>query len=121
MRENKTNGWIAAFKFLPLILFACLVIVFKLDLLLAAPIATFCAVAVYMIVQKSGFETAFNKCIESAKHIVLIFFILMFAYGVAECFMATGVGASPIEMTRSATYWPSMRGLRGGAGRGARS
>ncbi len=98
MRENRTNGWVSVFKFLPLILFACLVIVFKLDLLLAAPIATFCAVAVYMIVQKSGFETAFNKCIESAKHIVLIFFILMFAYGVAECFMATGVGAALINL-----------------------
>ncbi|MBE6985082.1 MAG: Na+/H+ antiporter NhaC family protein [Ruminococcaceae bacterium] len=88
----------AAFKFLPLIIFACLVIVFKLDLLLAAPIATFCAVGVYIIVNKSNFDTAFDRCIDSAKHIVLIFFILMFAYGVAECFMATGVGAALINL-----------------------
>ncbi len=98
MEKNKTNAWISAFKFLPLIIFACMVIVFKLDLLLAAPIATFCAIIVYIIVNKSGFDDAFDKCVTSAKHIVLIFFILMFAYGVAECFMATGVGAALINL-----------------------
>ncbi|MBP3413224.1 MAG: Na+/H+ antiporter NhaC family protein [Oscillospiraceae bacterium] len=75
-----------------------MVIVFKLDLLLAAPIATFSAIGVYMTLYRSGFEAAFNKCLDSVKHIVLIFFILMFAYGVAECFMATGVGAALINL-----------------------
>ena len=32
----------------------------------------------------------------TASKITLVFFILMFAYGVAECFMATGVGAALI-------------------------
>ncbi len=96
--KKKDSAWIAAIKFVPLIIFACLVIVFKLDLLLAAPIATFCAIAVYMPVNKVGFETSFEQCLTSVKHIVVIFFILMFAYGVAECFMATGVGAALINL-----------------------
>lgn len=96
--QRKENGWIAAFKFVPLLIFAVAVIVFKLDLLLAAPIATFSAVAVYMILYKADFEGAFEQCLTSVKNIVLIFFILMFAYGVAECFMATGVGAALINL-----------------------
>lgn len=96
--EKKASAWIALFKFLPLLIFTCMVIVFKLDLLLAAPIATFSAIGVHMILYRSSFESAFNKCLESVKHIVLIFFILMFAYGVAECFMATGVGAALINL-----------------------
>ena len=95
---KKENGWIAAFKFVPLLVFALAVIVFKLDLLIAAPIATFVAVCVYMIVQKKGFEHSFDQGLKSVKNIVLIFFILMFAYGVAECFMATGVGAALINL-----------------------
>lgn len=94
--ENKPG--IAALKFVPLFIFALMVIVCKLDLLLAAPIATFSAIAVYMIIYKIRFEVAFEKCLESVKKIVLIFFILMFAYGVAECFMATGVGAALINL-----------------------
>lgn len=99
--ENKTlknSGWIAAFKFIPLLVFACLVIVFHMDLLIAAPIATFCALGVYMLVNKCSFEHSFEKSLASVKEIVLIFFILMFAYGVAECFMATGVGAALINL-----------------------
>lgn len=96
--QRKENGWIAAFKFVPLLVFAAAVIIFKLDLLLAAPIATFSAIAVYMILYKVDFECAFEQCLKSVKRIVLIFFILMFAYGVAECFMATGVGAALINL-----------------------
>ena len=45
--EAKKEGvLIAAFKFLPLLVFALAVIVFKLDLLIAAPIATFAAAGV---------------------------------------------------------------------------
>ena len=99
MRESKTKeNFIALFKFVPLIVFTVMVIAFKLDLLLAAPIAVFCAIVVYMIVYKAKFETAFDQCLRSVKKIVLIFFILMFAYGVAECFMATGVGAALIRL-----------------------
>lgn len=95
---KKENGWIAALKFLPLLIFALCVIVLKLDLLIAAPIATFAAAGVYMLVNRSGFEHSFGKGLDSVKKIALIFFILMFAYGVAECFMATGVGAALINL-----------------------
>ncbi len=95
---KKESAWIAAFKFLPLLVFAVTVIVFKLDLLVAAPIATFSAISVYMIVNRAHFEDAFEQGLKSARKIVLIFFILMFAYGVAECFMATGVGAALINV-----------------------
>ena len=95
---KKTSGLVAAFKFLPLLVFALLVIVFKMDLLLAAPIATFCALIVYMIVQKAKFEDAFEQGLTAAKKIVVVLFILMFAYATAECFMATGVGAALINL-----------------------
>lgn len=96
-KQRYRGGWASALKFLPLVVFTLLVIVFKLDLLLAAPIATFVAVAVYLILYRGAtFEQAFEEGLHGARKIVLIFFILMFAYGVAECFMATGVGASLI-------------------------
>ena len=98
MENQKTDkGFVAVVKFLPLLVFALLVIVFKLDLLIAAPIATFSAVAVYLCLNRGfSFEHAFEQGLNAARKITLIFFILMFAYGVAECFMATGVGASLI-------------------------
>ncbi len=95
--ESK-SALVAFIKFAPLIAFALLVIVFKLDLLIAAPIATFVAICVYMLLYRANFEETFDRCLDSVKHIVLIFFILMFAYGVAECFMATGVGAALINI-----------------------
>ena len=73
--EKKENGWIAAFKFLPLLVFAITVIIFKLDLLVAAPIATFSAICVYMLVERANFEDAFEQGLNSARKIALIFFI----------------------------------------------
>lgn len=97
-KKNGTGAWIAALKFLPLMVFALLVILFKMDLLLAAPMATFCAVIVYMIVCRTNFAHAFEQGLTSARKIVIVLFILMFAYGTAECFMATGVGAALINL-----------------------
>ena len=96
--DDKRCFWVSLLKFIPLIVFAVLVILFRLDLLLAAPIATFTAALVYLILYRVKFETAFAHGLEAAKIIALIFFILMFAYGVAECFMATGVGAALIHL-----------------------
>ena len=97
MEDNKKKTLIVSvLKFIPLVAFAIQVIVFKLDLLIAAPISTFLAAAVFMIVMRSNFHRAFEHALDAARKIVLVFFILMFAYGVAECFMATGVGASLI-------------------------
>lgn len=91
--QGKRGGWVAAVKFFPLLVFALLVIVFQLDLLLAAPISTFAAIFAYMLTKRVAFSEAFEQGLTAARNIILIFFILMFAYGVAECFMASGVGA----------------------------
>jgi len=97
-QSNKRQTLLAVFKFVPLLVFALMVIVFKMDLLLAAPIGTFSAIAVHMIVCKTGFDAAFEQGLKAVSKIVVVFFILMFAYGVAECFMATGVGAALINL-----------------------
>lgn len=98
-RENTVG--IAILKFVPLFVFALLVIVGGLDLLLAAPIAVFCAIAVSMFTNRCDFSTIYHKGLASAASIIEVFFILQFAYGVAECFMATGVGASVINISLS--------------------
>lgn len=98
-RTKAPGVFVSILKFLPLCLFALLLIVFKLDLLLAAPIATFAAITIYMILKKTNFTEAFKPGLNAARNITLIFFILMFAYGVAECFMATGVGAALIRLS----------------------
>ena len=100
-RQNRDRPLVAVLKFLPLFLFAGLVLFLKFDLLLAAPIATFAAILIYMATSKIRFGDAFERGMEATKKIVLIFFILMFAYAVAECFMATGVGAAMINLALS--------------------
>ncbi len=97
-KGRKDSPLIAVVKFLPLFLFAGLVLFLKFDLLIAAPIATFAAIVVYMLTSRVRFGQAFEHGMEATKKIVLIFFILMFAYAVAECFMSTGVGASMINL-----------------------
>ena len=97
-KTQSDSPFVAALKFFPLILFGVLVIVVKLDLVLAAPIAAFTAALVFLLTRRSNFNAAFNQGLNSVKNVSLIFFILMFAYGTAECFMATGVGASLINL-----------------------
>lgn len=89
---------IAILKFLPLFLFAALVLFLKFDLLIAAPIASFVAIVVYMLTSKVKFGEAFEQGMEATKKIILVFFILMFATTVGECFMKTGVGAAMINL-----------------------
>ena len=96
--SGQAKPLIAILKFAPLFLFATLVLIFKYDLLIAAPVSTFAAIVIYIVTRKSNFGDAFEIGMEATKTIVLIFFILMFAYAVAECFMATGVGASMINL-----------------------
>ena len=81
MESKKSNPvLISLVKFLPLVIFALLVIVFKLDLLIAAPIATISAVLVYLLLHRGeNFEKAFEHGLNAARKIALIFFILMFA------------------------------------------
>ena len=98
--ENRKSDHplIAVLKFLPLFLFAALVLFLKFDLLIAAPIASFVAIVVYMLTSKVKFGDAFEQGMEATKKIILVFFILMFATTVGECFMKTGVGAAMINL-----------------------
>lgn len=95
---RKHSSLISAVRFLPLFIFAGLVLFGKLDLLIAAPLSTFAAIVIYLLTTKGSFAVVFDKGLDAVKNIALIFFILMFAYAVAECFMATGVGASMINL-----------------------
>lgn len=85
----------ALIKISPIFLLAGLMI-YGMELLIAAPIAFFYAVIIAAIVEKYKFEEAMDKGIEAVKEMIMVFFVLMFAYAVAEAFMATGVGASVI-------------------------
>lgn len=101
-KEKVSQGVLSAIiKFIPLVILALLVIVFGFDLLIAAPIATASAIIVAMLTNRFKFKDTFEIGIKSASSITIVFFILMFAYGVAECFMATGVGASVINIALS--------------------
>ncbi len=94
----KCGPFISLVRFLPLFMFAGLVLFCKLDLLIAAPLATFLAIVIYLLTTGGSFGVVFDKGLDAVRSIGLIFFILMFAYAVAECFMATGVGASMINL-----------------------
>lgn len=55
-----------------------------------------------MYVNRNNFDDAFEFGVNSVRSIVMVFFVSMFAYGVGECFMATGVGASIINLSLAA-------------------
>ncbi len=100
-KPSKKGTIVPVVKFAPLVLFIFLVTAFQLDMLMAAPIATFIAIVVYRISEKKSFEDAFGTGLEAVKGIIPILFILMMAYAVAEAFMATGVGAAVIRIAIS--------------------
>ncbi len=100
----------AFFKLTPVLLLAGLMMIsniesfsavcgFKLDILIIAPIAVLYAVAVAMITEKFKFIDVLNSAIDNVKEMQLVFFILMFAYAMADAFMSTGVGASIITLS----------------------
>ncbi|MDY4011464.1 MAG: Na+/H+ antiporter NhaC family protein [Fusobacterium gastrosuis] len=66
------------------------------DALLAAPLATIYACIIAMIFSKQKFNEVIDSAIASVREIQVALFILMIAYGMAEAFMSTGVGASLI-------------------------
>ena len=101
-KAPREGAAVAVLKFVPLFIFAALVVFGGLDLLLASPIAVVCAVVVCMYVNRCKFSEAFEYGVQSAASIVIVFFILQMAYAVAECFMATGVGAALIQLALSA-------------------
>ncbi|TCO76952.1 Na+/H+ antiporter NhaC family protein [Marinisporobacter balticus] len=73
----------------------------EIDVLLAAPLATVYAAIIAMITEKLDFKEIIDSAVENVKEMQLVFFILMLAYAMAATFMATGVGASIINMALS--------------------
>lgn len=65
-----------------------------MDALLAAPLTTIYAAIVASISEKLKFNELLDAAVDNVKEMQLVFFILMLAYAMAECFMSTGVGAS---------------------------
>ena len=82
-------------KLSPIVVLAGLMIN-GMDLVMAAPLATFYAGFIAWITEKHGYNKIMENAFVAVKEMIVVFFILMFAYGVAEAFMATGVGASII-------------------------
>ncbi|MGL6167257.1 MAG: Na+/H+ antiporter NhaC family protein [Fusobacteriaceae bacterium] len=68
------------------------------DALLAAPLATVYAALVAALIAKKKIGEIIDACIKNAREMQIAFFILMMAYAMAEAFMATGVGASIINI-----------------------
>ena len=99
--EEKYNcsNFISFIKFVPIIVLASLIIVAKLDLLVAAPLACIVAAAIAMYCNKIKLSAAIDIMTESVGKITIVYLILMMAYGVAESFMATGVGAAIINVS----------------------
>lgn len=73
-----------------------------MDVLMAAPIATLFAAVIAMVTMKKTFDETLDSALGSVKEMIIVFFILMLAYGVAESFMATGVGAAVINLSLKA-------------------
>ncbi|MCH4890328.1 Na+/H+ antiporter NhaC family protein [Acidaminobacter sp. JC074] len=82
-------------KFLPILAFVGMLMGGN-DILIAAPTAVVLAALVAMFVQKHSFQTVLDNALSNVKEMVMIFFIIMVAYALAEVLLATGVGASII-------------------------
>lgn len=91
---------IALIKLSPMFVLAGLMIS-KMDILIAAPIAFAVAVIVAMLTGRFAFSELQDAALDNLKHFLIAFLILQMAYAVAECFMATGVAASVINMALS--------------------
>lgn len=88
---------ITLLKFIPVVIVAGMVMS-GIDILIAASLGLFVAAAVFRITEKKALSEIMNIAVEGAKEATLMAFILMLAYAVAEIFMATGVGASAIQI-----------------------
>ncbi|MDL2263728.1 Na+/H+ antiporter NhaC family protein [Synergistaceae bacterium OttesenSCG-928-I11] len=88
------------FKLTPVVLIAGLMI-YGIDILIAAPISFGYAIIVGMITERFKFKELLDAALENLTHFLIVFLILQLAYGVAESFMTTGVAASAINLALS--------------------
>lgn len=85
-------------KFSPVFVLAGLMISGQ-DALIAAFLACCFAFLIAALVAHVKFQEALDAAMDSVKHILVALFILMFAYAMAEAFMAYGVGAAIIGIS----------------------
>lgn len=83
-------------KFIPILAFVAMLMK-GYDILIAAPFAVILAGIVAIWVEKHTFQSVLNNALGNVKEMVIIFFIIMVAYALAEVLLATGVGASIIS------------------------
>lgn len=94
---------IAFIKLSPIIILAGLMMASNigdlgLDILIIAPITTVYAALIAIFTEKYKLSEIVDAAVDRVKEEQLVFFILMLAYGMAEAFMATGVGAAIINV-----------------------
>lgn len=87
-------------KLTPVVVIAGLM-VYGIDILIAAPLSFAYAVIVGMIIERFKFKDLLDAALENLTHFLIVFLILQLAYGVAESFMTTGVAASAINLALS--------------------
>lgn len=91
----------ALLKLTPIVVIAGLMLS-GMDILLAAPLSFMYAILIAMAVDRYKFNELLDAALDNLKHFLIVFLILQAAYAVAECFMATGVAASVINMSLAA-------------------
>ncbi|MDO4720397.1 MAG: Na+/H+ antiporter NhaC family protein [Peptostreptococcaceae bacterium] len=90
----------ALLKLTPILLLAGLMISGQ-DALIAAPAATIYAMLIGYITEKFKLDEMVKASVDNIQNMQLVFFILMFAYAMADAFMTTGVGASIVNLALS--------------------
>lgn len=74
----------------------CALVMSGFDMLMAAPLAFLYSVIICKFTMKKKAEDIIEGAFINVKNAMSVFFIFMLAYGVAQIFMVTGVGASVI-------------------------
>lgn len=85
-------------KFVPVFVLALLMILAKLDAMIAAPLAFLTAVVIATVVDGRKWDECLDAAMDSVKNILVALFILMLAYTMANCFMGYGVGAAVVSI-----------------------
>ena len=96
MRIGKERKMKQFIKLTPIFLLAGIVIS-GVDTLVAAPLAVLYAAIICVITEKCKLGEVIDSAIDNAKGGMLVFFVMMLAYAVAEIFMITGVGSAIIN------------------------
>lgn len=86
-------------KFVPILILATLIIVFKLEIMVAAAISCIVAGAIAIYINRKSVDDIVDIMAENSGKVAIVYLILMLAYCVAESFMRSGVGASIINIS----------------------